>query len=534
MERIRLHVTDRAYALFLYLLMVLLSIALAFLAGGPIQAAIAPDRLAPDVRVGGLSLGALTEQEARQRLSALLRAAESKPIRLTAAERSWTLTPQEIGLTYDVDATCQSLVETSRRAQGWRKWWDSLLDEPVNPAVELKYRWDRQAAEQRLQAIKREADQSAANARLEIAGGQIRFTPHRLGQTVLVEESLKSIELALGRFLPDRTVALAVKEEQPAVMSDALKEIDTLLAQASTPLPAGVETARKNIAAAVARLDGHVIASRQVFSFAKEAGPFGEGSGYIGTKDEPLKHKEGGIQLGIGQTASTLYWAALKANLAIVERHAHLRPQPYAKPGLDAAIWDGEMDLKLENTFAHPVYIHARIDGNALVVGLYGNRQDKTDTDVVVKSVETFQPETVFLIDGELPTGEQREAQPGEEGVLAQVYRVKDTGEKRESGQEKDQLVSKDYYRPIPRIVYIGTPTQILDHGNGQTAIFGPTGGTSADSPAGGNAPASSASSPGAQSGGLGDFANDPNVARPADIPVLTPNSQSNGTGGTP
>ena len=53
---------------------------------------------------------------------------------------------------------------------------------------------------------------------------------------------------------------------------------------------------------------------------------------------------------GLCQVTSTLYNAVLFAGLEVVERHPHASQLPYIRPGMDATIWFGALDMKFENT----------------------------------------------------------------------------------------------------------------------------------------------------------------------------------------
>src|SRR3712207_7942373 len=46
--------------------------------------------------------------------------------------------------------------------------------------------------------------------------------------------------------------------------------------------------------------------------------------------------------------SSTLYMAANYAGLDIVERHPHAAQLPYIRPGLDATVWFGALDMRSE------------------------------------------------------------------------------------------------------------------------------------------------------------------------------------------
>ncbi|MCX6358414.1 MAG: VanW family protein [Armatimonadetes bacterium] len=75
---------------------------------------------------------------------------------------------------------------------------------------------------------------------------------------------------------------------------------------------------------------------------------------------------------GVCQTSTTLYGAALRGGLTILERHRHeVRPR-YAPPGLDAAVAFGAADLRIRNDYTFPVQLRAGTVGDLLTVSLLG------------------------------------------------------------------------------------------------------------------------------------------------------------------
>jgi|AGTN01.1.fsa_nt_gi Uncharacterized vancomycin resistance protein len=86
---------------------------------------------------------------------------------------------------------------------------------------------------------------------------------------------------------------------------------------------------------------------------------------------------------GVCQVSGTLYNAAIRAELTIVQRYIHSWPSSYVPKGLDATInytaagqedASGTKDLRLANPFDMPVYIVAYVDNdiNRLTIGVYG------------------------------------------------------------------------------------------------------------------------------------------------------------------
>ncbi len=77
---------------------------------------------------------------------------------------------------------------------------------------------------------------------------------------------------------------------------------------------------------------------------------------------------------GVCQLGSTIYNAALRANLTIAEMWHHSTPSDYISKGLDATLNTGAQDLKLKNDAAMPVYLVSYVDPHkkTVTVEVYG------------------------------------------------------------------------------------------------------------------------------------------------------------------
>ena len=79
---------------------------------------------------------------------------------------------------------------------------------------------------------------------------------------------------------------------------------------------------------------------------------------------------------GICQVSSTLYNAALLANLPIVERHNHSVAVDYVPVGTDATVTYGEADLRFKNDTDSPIIIKTGVQGGKLTVQLSAGAAD--------------------------------------------------------------------------------------------------------------------------------------------------------------
>src|SRR5690606_37286827 len=76
---------------------------------------------------------------------------------------------------------------------------------------------------------------------------------------------------------------------------------------------------------------------------------------------------------GVCQVSTTLYDAALLANLKITERHNHMFTVGYVPLGMDAAVSYGYADLKFINSTDYPIRIEAGVsDSNVLTFSIVG------------------------------------------------------------------------------------------------------------------------------------------------------------------
>ena len=123
-----------------------------------------------------------------------------------------------------------------------------------------------------------------------------------------------------------------------------------------------------NMKRALSSFNQVVIQPGQTLSFFGVAGPCGQAEGYL-----PAGVVGGvGYGGGICQASTTLYGAALRAGLTIVERRNHSVPSTYVPIGQDAMVDYGSSDLKIKNNYDFPVKLVTYSYGNTLYVEVWG------------------------------------------------------------------------------------------------------------------------------------------------------------------
>jgi VanW like protein len=147
----------------------------------------------------------------------------------------------------------------------------------------------------------------------------------------------------------------------------------TLLGSATLTFTPDAAT-RKNMRLAAAALDGQTVASGQALSYNQTLGEVSKRAGYLAAPaiiNGTIRNDIGG---GICYVSTVLYRAVFAAGLPIDERHGHSRMLTLLRdqPGMDAAVYTPNLDLRWRNDMPGPVMIAAESNGKTLTVALWG------------------------------------------------------------------------------------------------------------------------------------------------------------------
>jgi vancomycin resistance protein YoaR len=126
------------------------------------------------------------------------------------------------------------------------------------------------------------------------------------------------------------------------------------------------------------------------------------------------------------QTSTTLYGAAVRADLEIVERWHHSWPSTYTKVGQDASVSYPVADIKIKNNKDTPVFFDRYIKNGRLYVEVYGKAPTEYDKIDIISVIleQTSKPAEKVVQDNTLEPGEEVIDYPSRPGIKVQTYRV--------------------------------------------------------------------------------------------------------------
>ena len=168
-------------------------------------------------------------------------------------------------------------------------------------------------------------------------------------------------------------IILPVKSKPAKVSAAKLQGIDARVGYFVTRFNPGDEGRTDTVRRAISIIDGTIVPPGGIFSVDKTVGPRDPDHGFNGKGhvfiDGHMEMQSGG---GMCQVATTLFNAAMLADLKVVERHQHVRTVPYVDPGRDATIYHGQKDFKIQNNTDAPLLISYRTNRSHAIVSLFG------------------------------------------------------------------------------------------------------------------------------------------------------------------
>ena len=254
-----------------------------------------------------------------------------------------------------------------------------------------------------------------------LASGKNPFeiTPEKSGRTIKKEKISAEIRYALSAG--KNIVVLSSESVSPEITARELKEKCVLRSVFSTYYGNSTLERKNNIYLAAESINGSVLKPGESFSFNKTVGERSEARGYKKAKIISGGEFIDGVGGGVCQVSTTVYNAALKAGLNVVEWHRHSLPVSYVNPSFDAMVSGTFCDLVFLNSTESDAYITCFADGENLTVSIYGLKSEYEYKQVSVVT-EVIKAGIEKEYDESMPAGETKEIARAHDGLKSEGY----------------------------------------------------------------------------------------------------------------
>lgn len=256
------------------------------------------------------------------------------------------------------------------------------------------------------------------------------------------------------------TIPLKISKAEITTKDLGKEAFPYLISSFSTKYDASNINRSTNLEIAAGKINGTVIMPGETFSYNKVVGKRTIEEGY---KDAKIYADGGvvdGLAGGICQISSTLYNAALLANLEIVERKNHSYPASYIQVGRDATVVYGVKDLQFKNSRQYPIKLEASVKNGVAEFKIYGiQEEEEYEIKILPVTTGTIPYGTSYVQDPSLAPGQQVVQQSGHMG-----YHVTTYIEKKLNGVEvSKEILSNDTYSPMQTIIRTGPAAVPVD-----------------------------------------------------------------------
>lgn len=305
-----------------------------------------------------------------------------------------------------------------------------------------------------LEKIQKEIYKEPKDASYNEKEGKLSIHADGVDFAISLEEAKKIIAEEKEEY------SIPLKIIKPAVTTSMLGEdaFPDVLASFSTRYDSSNTNRATNIDLAAQAIDGTILMPGERFSFNSIVGPTTKAKGY-----KPAGAYSGGRLVedyggGVCQVSSTIYDAALYANLEIVERYNHSSVVSYLDPGLDATITYGSRDLKFSNSKKYAIRIGMRATNGILEVEIKGIKEGtEPEIELVSQVKEIIACDTKYVYDSSLAEGQEVVETWGANGAKSIAYKIV----KKKGIEQSKTVLSEDSYNPMVKIIRTGSKDKV-------------------------------------------------------------------------
>lgn len=381
------------------------------------------DQVYAGVMLEDQDVSGLTRTELTEMLYQLNERSQEKLLLVYDGDQVYSIRARDVGFSVDVESTAQAIWNYGRVGSWWERIQSVHTASNKTQTLPVRITFDSNLLDEVVSAWKQQIEKTPQNASLSLVTGGI--VPEVSGIR-LMEAELKSALLRAFYRQDIQYVAMPVVAVEPKVTAESLRRAGIVVMQSifSTRFNTNDVKRSMNIKLAANRINGLILQPGQTFSFNETVGPRDKASGF----QEAMELFNGELVPGIGggvcQVSSTLYNAALLANLEIKERLNHGKPLGYIGLGRDATVVYGVLDFKFVNSSDSPIMILCEVKNDTLYSAVFGREKLKERIDIVITDQKEIPPVTVKKPDLELFAGETKVEDEGAPGYIVKVYRM--------------------------------------------------------------------------------------------------------------
>lgn len=333
--------------------------------------------------VDNVDVGGKTREEAFNLISDKLKHEQENTIFTVVCENeSMILSGKDFDYSYNLEEVLSQAYYCARAGNILSRYVEFLTSRNNTSKFVITANVSSESLERKISHIMDKFDDDTLEAHVEKfnPGSEVMFTyaPGKDGykldrdtvysQIRSAAEGRKSTEIQLKKVAYKNTSTLADANAKTQLIGE-FKTIST-----------NSSNSNHNMDLSMHAINGTVLRPGEVFSFNKIVGDSNDSTrGFL----PGATIVNGNIVMayggGVCQAATTIYGAAIRTGLTVLERKNHSHKSSYVPYGLDATIDYKNIDLKFRNDLPSPVYIRAVMKNKVLECQIFGPKSPRYD-----------------------------------------------------------------------------------------------------------------------------------------------------------
>lgn len=418
------------------------------------------DVISNGVYIGDKDVGGMTVEEAEAYVQGEVQALENSVITIQMGDNQVSKTWKELGLKWENTDLVKEISQLGTTGNIIRRYKEQKDLKNESSHYEIEYEIDEDAPEAFVQSCAVFNSEPVEGSVHMGDDGQLYVEGGTDGLVLDEDATLVSLEEHLAGLTPgDQVIEATVDRTSPILTAEKLSKMTDVLGSATTDYSASSYGRATNVETATAKIDGTLLMPGESFSVSNAVLPFTPENGYELAPSYEAGQVVDSYGGGCCQVSTTLYNAALKAELQIDSRSNHTMLVSYVDPSKDAAIAEGLMDLVFTNTLENPVYISGSAYGGVLNFKIFGEETRPANRSLEFVSETTGQTDPAdnikLVAKTDQNVGYLAQVQSPHQGLSAVLWKyIYYDGVLSETIQ-----VNSSYYQASPAIYEVGVVT---------------------------------------------------------------------------
>ncbi len=414
-------------------------------------AAVIPSGLS----IENVSIEGLSADDAKRAIDSYIDSVSSKTITLNVTDKKAEASLKELGYSWNNKAAVIDAIDEYTSGNILKRYAKSigLATSPVT--IETGEGLDDARLNDFIENECKEFTATAADATITRENGKFKITPSIDGIRIDEAATKQAIIEALSTSADAISITAAVTVDKPKVTTEQLESIKDELGTYTTDYSSSSSGRATNVEVGCAKINGHVLMPGETLSGYECLQPFTIENGY----KTAAAYENGQVVDSIGggacQLATTLYNAALRAELEIKQRQNHSMIVGYVPASADAAIAGTYKDIKITNNQDTPIYVEGKTAGRKLTFTIWGketrpsNRTVEFESEILSSTPAgvTEQPDPTLV------AGQTVKVSSGHDGRKSRLWKIV----KVDGVETEKSIVSTDTYMASNSVVRVGT-----------------------------------------------------------------------------